>query len=282
MIKFLRNSAKPLKKPWLLFALGLATTILILTTTARMGPLIFIGDFETGDFSRWKLELCCKHSGEIVNSPTRVGTYAVKFTLNRNDPLVKKGKRAELKRYGVSRMGSEYWYGFSIYLPNDWIEDREGEIVTQWHDNPDFWFGEGSKRPPVSLSISNNNWGITNVWDSSLVTKTNETTIKQKLWSGTFTRGVWTDWVFHIKWSYKSDGLIEVWKDGVHIVNKHGPNTYNDWRSPFFKIGSYKYAWKSPKSTSIVNKRIIYYDEVRIGNASARYADVTPKLRSAL
>lgn len=278
MNKLLLKYAKPSLKLWLLLALGLATTSFILTTAASKNPLIFVGDFETGDFSEWKLELCCKHSGEIVSSPTRAGTYAAKFTLNRNDPLVKKGKRAELKRYGVSRIGSEYWYGFSIYLPNDWVEDTEAEIVTQWHDNPDFWFGEKSKRPPLSLSISGKSWAISNVWDPNLVTKTSKNIGKQMLWSENFERGVWTDWVFHVKWSYKSDGIIEVWKDGVRIVNKHGPNTYNDFRGPFLKIGSYKYRWKSAKSTSIVNERIIYYDEVRVGNASASYADVAPGL----
>jgi len=44
-------------------------------------------------------------------------------------------------------------------------------------------------------------------------------------------------WVFHIKWSHKPDGLLEVWKDGKLVVRKTGPNTYNDERVPFLKWG---------------------------------------------
>jgi len=277
MVKLLPYSAKPVKKIWLLLALGLATTIFIVTFAARIDPLIFTGDFETKNFSGWNLELCCKHSGEIVSYPTRAGNHAAKFTLYKNDPIVQEGKRAELKRYSLDRMGAEYWYKFSIYIPNDWVEDTVPEIVTQWHDRPDYWFGESGKRPPLSLSINNNTWRIGNVWDAKLVTKGNNIAGKEVLWSGAFKRGVWTDWVFHIKWSFKADGLIEVWKDSIPIVNKRGPNTYNDLLSPYFKVGLYKYLWKSSKSTSPVNKRVIYFDEVRVGNATASYEDLVPK-----
>lgn len=290
MVKLLHNSVKSLKikKPWLLLTLGLTTTILILLTAAGKEPVIFTGDFETRDFSGWKQDFCCEHSGEIVSSPTRGGNYAAKLTLNRDDPVVKKGKRVELKRYGAGRtgskdlygfsvLGSENWYGFSIYLPNDWVEDTAPDIVTQWHDRPDFWFGENWKRPSLSISIDGKNWSIGNVWDPKLVTKDSNIAGQERLWSGAIKKGAWTDWVFHVKWSHKSDGLIEIWKDGKLIVNKRGPSTYNDLLVPYLKIGSYKYTWKSNKPPSIVNQRVIYFDELRIGDASASYEDVVPR-----
>lgn len=276
MIKLLRNPAKPLKNLWLLIALGLATMFLILNTAVKSGTLILNGNFETGDFAGWKLDLCCKYSGEIVSSPTRLGNYAAKFTLNRNDPYVETGKRAELKRYGVGNMGSEYWYGFSIYIPNDWVKDTAPEMVTQWHNRPDLWFGEGWLYPPLFLLISGDKWKIGNMWDSRIVTQKNNIAGKDDLWSGAYKKGEWTDWVFRIKWSHKSDGLIEAWKDGVQIINKRGPNTYNDLLGPFFKVGIYKYPWKSGTPTSIVDKRVLYFDEVRVGNASASYKDLAP------
>lgn len=277
MIKSLRYSAKPLKKLWLLLVLGLGTMSLILIAAVKMQPLIFISDFETKDFSGWKSDLCCKYSGEIVSSPTRAGNYAAKFTLNRNDPIVENGKRAELKRYTVAPMGSEYWYGFSIYLPSNWVEDTAPEIVTQWHDLPDFWLGEAWKRPPLTLSINNNKWNIGNAWDSQVVTKKNKVTGRETLWSGTFEKGVWTDWVFHVKWSHKSDGLIEIWKDDTRIVQKRSSNTYNDLLIPYLKIGIYKYPWKKNKLPSITNERVIYFDQVRIGNATSTYKDIAPR-----
>jgi hypothetical protein len=285
MVKSLHNLAKPLaiRKLWLLSALGLATTIFVLITATKKESLAFIGNFETGDFSGWNLEdLCCQHSAQIVSSPTRAGNYAAKFTLNRNDPIVSKGKRAELKRYRESYMGSEHWYGLSIYLPNDWVEDTAPDIVVQWHDRHDFWLGETGKPPSFGLSINGKDWRISNTWDPNLVTKKNNVVGKESLYSGAFKRGVWTDWVFHIKWSHEADGIIEVWKDGTRIVNKRGPNTYNDLLDPYLKIGSYKYTWKGNIVPSTANKRVIYFDEVRIGNASASYKDVAPRSQSAL
>lgn len=276
MTKLLSNSTKPSKRLWLPL-LGLATTVLILTTAARKEPRIFLGDFETGNFSGWEPELCCKHSGEIISSPTRAGNYAAKFAVNKSDPLVERGKRAELKRYAAGRMGSEIWYGFSIYLPKDWVEDTAPEIVAQWHDRPDLWFGEPFRNPSLALTINGNNWGISNTWDSKVVTGKNNAAGKEQLWSGVISKGVWTDWVFHVKWSHQSDGIVEVWKDGIRIVNKRGSVTYNDLLAPFFKVGLYKFPWKSGKVPSITNKRIIYYDEIRIGNANASYEDVVPK-----
>ena len=276
MINLLGSSGKPRKKLWSLLILGLATTIFIIATAVKISP-IFIGDFETGDFSGWEAQFCCEYSGEIVSSPTRAGNYAAKFTLNKNDPLVKGGKRAELKQRGVALKGSEYWYGFSVYLPNDWVEDTASEIVAQWHDIPDVWFGETWRRPPFSLSINGKNWRIGNAWDPKIVTDKNNVAGSEMLWSGPFEREVWTDWVFHVKWSHQSDGLIEVWKNGTKIVTKHGRITYNDLLVPYFKLGPYKYPWKNDKPASVTNKRVIYYDEARIGNASASYEDIAPK-----
>lgn len=276
MVKFLRGFQKYPQKIWLLFALSLATMILVLVSASMTQHLILVSDFETQNFSEWKQDLCCKYSGEIVTSPTRAGKYAAKFTLNKNDPLVSDGKRAELKRYTLTPMGSEYWYAFSIYLPRNWIEDTAPEIVAQWHDLPDFWLGENWRNPSLSLSINRKDWKIGNAWDSQFVTKKNNAVSRELLWSGAFERGGWTDWVFHVKWSYKSDGLVEVWKDNTLVVNKRGPNTYNDLIVPYLKIGPYKYPWKKGKPASIVNERVIYYDEVRIGNAHATFADVIP------
>ena len=53
-------------------------------------------------------------------------------------------------------------------------------------------------------------------------------------------RGAWTDWVFHVKWSYGPDGVLEVWKNSQKIVTKSGPNTFNDARGPYMKMGIYK------------------------------------------
>jgi hypothetical protein len=87
------------------------------------------------------------------------------------------------------------------------------------------------------------------------------------------TRGAWTDFVVHAKWSYTgTSGLLEVWKNGAQVVNQTGPNIYNDQTNGYMKIGFYKWSW--PSSIPV---RIAYFDAVRIAGAGGNYATVAPR-----
>lgn len=275
----------PQKKRSLRLALGLAAPIVLLSTlvwaethTDVASPKIFTEDFEKGSFSKWAKELCCDYSAEIVSYPTRAGEQAVKFTLNKDDPKVASSKRAEL-RLGTVPANSERWYGFSNYLPNDWVNDPSFEITAQFHSKPNLSLGEEWRSPALTLAIYENKWRISNRWDPKKITKNNNPRPEgssQGWWVGEIEKGKWTDWVFHVKWSHKADGLLEVWKDGKLVVSKTGPNTYNDERGPFFKIGVYKPQWKSKPERSKATKRVIYFDELRVGDASSSYENVVP------
>ena len=83
---------------------------------------------------------------------------------------------------------------------------------------------------------------------------------------GNFEVDVWTDWVFHIFFSYKNNGVIQVWKNDKLMLNYSGPNYYNDQKGPYFKIGIYKSQWMLKKSRSIVNQRVFFVDDVKISN----------------
>jgi predicted transcriptional regulator len=93
---------------------------------------------------------------------------------------------------------------------------------------------------------------------------------------GKYETGLWTDWVFHVKWSWESDGLLEVWKNGKKVIHYEGPIGYNDRRGVYFKTGIYKWVWKMTpeRDHSTTTKRVTYVDEVRIGNENATYQDV--------
>lgn len=285
------NSATPQKKLWLRLALGATAGLVLLSTsvwadillTATARPNIFTSNFEEGDFSKWRKELCCQHSVQIVSSPTRAGEHAVKFTLKKGDPFVASSKRAEL-RLGTVPANSEQWYGFSNYLPKDWVNDPSFEITAQFHNRPDLSLGEEWRSPALTLAIYKDRWRVGNRWDPKRVTKKKNPRTEggsEGWYVGNIEKGKWTDWVFHIKWSHKHDGLLEVWKDGKLVVRKTGPNTYNDEKGPFLKMGIYKPHWKSKPERSKATKRVIYFDEVRVGNASASYKAVVPRSRPA-
>ena len=78
-------------------------------------------------------------------------------------------------------------------------------------------------------------------------------------------KGVWHDFVYHIKWSYKDDGFVEGWLNGKKIIDYRGPVGYNDDQGIYFKIGVYRN--ESEKTY------VIYHDEYRRGNS---FAEVDP------
>jgi hypothetical protein len=267
------NFAMPKNRLSLRLALGLAATLL----TAGIGyaATIFSSGFESG-FTGWGKELCCSYSAVIGTSPTypvREGTHSVKFTLNKTDPDVQGSKRAEL-RLGAIPANSEYTYRFSIFIPTTYQRDASPEILAQWHDFPDFNLGETWRSPPLCLLTANDNWNLSNKSDPRPKTPSiNDPGItSQSRNLGPIAKGQWTDFVFHVKWSYQSNGVLEVWKNGQLIFRKYGPNTYNDRVGPYILIGPYKWEWKSNPQKSIVTQRIAYFDAVRVDQGNTGLA----------
>jgi len=235
--------------------------------------LLFLGDFEKGDLSGWKIS---GNSPSIATSPTRSGKYAMKTSLDRHKDKVP--YRTELSG-PRSKVGGEYWYGFSIFLPKDYVTDNIWEIVAQWHGVPDFDIGENWRNPVMALSTNGGKWTLLNRWDA----KRNTFEGGKKSYGGTeiydfglYETEVWADWVIHVKWSYQPDGILEVWKNGEKVVDQKGPNTFNDAKGPYFKMGIYK-GWKDPdRPGDAISKRVLYHDEFRMGGADAVYEDVAP------
>ncbi len=235
--------------------------------------LPFIGDFESGDLSGWGIS---GNSPTVVSSPVRAGKHAMKTSLDRYRDKVP--YRTEVSGPG-SKVGREYWYGFSIFLPEDYVADGIWEIVAQWHGVPDFDIGENWRNPVMALSTRGGKWSLVNRWDAKANTFAGG---KRKYGGarrhdlGAYRRGVWTDWVVHVKWSYGRDGFLEIWKDGKKVIDRKGPNAFNDAKGPYFKMGLYK-GWKNPDTPcDVVSKRILYHDEFRMAGAGATYDDVAP------
>jgi len=233
--------------------------------------LIFVGDFESGDASGWGQELCCDHSMTVVSTPVRAGQYAVRFERRDGDAEVAGGNRAEL-RLDNAETGGEYWYGFSIYLPSDWNfaggdDPWDWLILAQWHGQPDP--NEDWRSPPLSLRLNQDKWGVSERHDAAPITTSNPSSTMLWEGDGTGDAGKWTDWVFHIKWSYGDDGFVEVWKDGVQVVDYSGPCAFNDAKGPYFKMGMYM----SPDQDL---SRHVFHDEMRVGDANSSYQEVAP------
>ncbi|QNF35204.1 heparin lyase I family protein [Adhaeribacter swui] len=216
-------------------------------------------------------EIFTGHAYSETTSMARTGSKSMRFELRSGDPNV----RSEIWR--ESETGNNRWYGMSMYLPSaNWGTDSEAEgwdIITQLHPTNDNSKEEG-RTPPIALSVIRGQLKLVVCW-ATQATNTNSTRSgKLNFELGPVEKDKWLDMVYHIKFSYLSDGIIEVWKNGVKVIDYRGPNCYNDAKLPRLKIGIYKRNWNG------VSKRVTYVDDVRVGDGNATYNDVAPRLSS--
>ena len=233
--------------------------------------VVFRDNFESQSTKKWDREFCCQHSLSFERTPqieNRSGSKAIRFVLKKHDREINIGKRAELALKSVPTK-SEYTYQFSLFIPEKYRLDSSFEILAQWHGLPDVDLGETWRSPPLALQTRNGNFELIRNWDDKPVT-INEQRSREIISLGKYTTGKWSDWKFHVKWSYESDGLIEVWQDEQPVFSKQGANTYNDQKGTYFKIGIYKPDWKYSPQKSQRSQRTVFYDDVIIYKGKRR------------
>lgn len=235
--------------------------------------LLFKSTFDDPDLKGWRSS---GNTPTVVQDRVRAGTGAMRTSLDKNKDRFP--NRTEIQGPSAE-VGKEYWYGFSILLPEDYIADPIWEIVVQWQGVPDNALGEKWRNPVLALSTTNGRWGWVSRWDA----KSNTFENGQRQYGGIreydlgeYDRGVWTDWVVHVKWSYHEDGFLKIWKNGNQVIDQNGPNAFNDAKGPFFKMGLYKGWGERNSDRDGVARRVLYHDEFRMAGAEATYQDVAP------
>jgi hypothetical protein len=209
------------------------------------------------DNSYSKLQLAASYSITTSTIKYFSGVRSVRFELRDSDAQVESGTRAELT-FPIATNNNR-WYSYALFFPGlEYKVDATDEVITQWHQG-------GGVTPALCLRTKA---------DHLFLRILGETWIDL----GQLDKDRWHSYVMHIKHSAASDGLIEVWCDGKKIMNRTGPNAYpvnSTYHLPFWKIGIYKSYWNGSQ-TSSTNKRVLYFDEIRLGNENATYADMLP------
>jgi len=213
----------------------------------------------------------------------REGNASVRFELTKADAAKYSSSDPNRFNYTRSELGrgaeasKERWYGMSTFFPSDYIADRNDETVMQWRGAEDN-ATEAGRNPAIQL-ITYNDRFIVKVRYSADPINTKANSTEKQFDLGPITKNGWIDWVFHIKFSYGSDGVLEVWKNKQKVINYLGPNSYNDQRLPYFKFGIYKWNWDNAAGRAISpeDRRVLYFDALRIGNANATFAEVSPR-----
>jgi hypothetical protein len=192
-----------------------------------------------------------------VTNPAYQGSKAARFELRDTDPENHSGTRSEISFDDPTNLNR--WYSYALYAPSAYYKaDAEDEIITQWHQG-------GSLTPALCLRVKS---------DKLYIRILGTTWVEL----GNFDKDQWHAYVMHIKHSSGSDGLIEIWKDDVKIMNRSGANMYKvegDLHNPSVKMGIYKSDWNG-SGTTATNIRVLYLDDIKIGNENATYADMVP------
>lgn len=223
------------------------------------------------DLSSWywyKETAGLPHSQTFNSDIKKTGNKSLRIELKKDDPEVANSKRCEIMLRSEEPL-EEHWYGVSIFLPNseneDFKYDDEHEILMQWHTSPDV--GEENVSPPLSLTTYKGRYIIAQNTDEGRFSKQfNPYTLKSfntDIGEYENDKGKWVDWVFHVKWGWLADQnpILEVYKNGVLVCERNGmPNCMNDKKGVYLKLGIYKWSWKGV-SNSIVNNRVVYYDD---------------------
>jgi hypothetical protein len=213
-------------------------------------------DFESGDFSGWTEKFAASYSGQIVRMPVRRGKYAARFELRAGDDTGD-GIRAEVKEMYCAPLGREIWYSFSTFIPQEFPIVESPTVITQWHASEDSGEDVAARSPVLAHRYANGDLIIDIRFSSHKIQQANDGSKRVLYEEKSFSKGVWHDFLYRIRWSYLSDGLVECWLDGKQIIAYIGPIGYNDDYGPYFKFGLYHHDG--------INPFVIYHDEYRRG-----------------
>jgi hypothetical protein len=146
------------------------------------------------------------------------------------------------------------WYSFAVYFPDSFVKDHTHDVISQWNE-------EGA---PVRLLTDD---------DRFLLDVGNLKGYKEQIYIDQVTKNTWHEFVFHFIHSSGTDGLIDVWHNGVKRINRKGGNTYNV-ELPKWKIGIRKAAYEN--STSDTQSRVVFFDNIKVADENGSYEELAP------
>lgn len=172
----------------------------------------------------------------------------------------------------VSRLkfNTEYWVGFSMYLPYDFNRAPGGWFdFFDTHQDPDpcdfpinlIDTATASGKEVINFRIRGDSRQCTPSYDAAV--RWVERSIPLP------SNGAWHDFVLHFKLSYNPEDnpFFQAYIDGNLVISDFGINAANDSVAPFLKLGIY----------GLTDQPLtLYYDEIRIGDASSSYSEVAP------
>lgn len=203
----------------------------------------------------------------------RSGSKSICFSLKNTDPQPTYGnKRREItvvNNTSLDKVDSSIkWYRFSTYMSAaDWQNDTREEVFTQWHDKA--INSSTSASPPLSFETKDSRYRF-RIRYSLTDYRTGGQRIELKpIDGGPILFDQWVDWVVYYNPRTDGNGRVQIWRNGVSVVNYTGPCNYVGSQPPYMKIGIYKWVWMNSLPSGAPNFRRFYVDMLAYGGTSS-------------
>jgi hypothetical protein len=207
----------------------------------------------------------------VTDERARAGTHSLRSTITTPD------RRSEINdQYKRPPLGEDVWYGWSVLFPEGHPRDGRYDMFTQFHDyhktQPEW---SKVNRSPTAFMLREAGMSVDLKFQSA------PNTIDYKSFAlGQPVIGEWMDFVMQVNWTHDPQkGFLKLWINGELKIDYKGP-TFMDYATktgPYFKAGNYKGAGNWPGTSP----RIIYIDEIRIGDKNATFEMVNPATYAA-
>jgi Polysaccharide lyase len=229
----------------------------MLVPTAASAHVVWKGDFETGNTSQWtKEEMVNSNRLTVVTDRVREGSYALRCEVDQGDnPIQASGNRNELVYVGEEyepevAQGSEYYYSWSTLFDESFPSANTWQLFTQWHHTG----LTGS--PPVEFYV----------FGEELRMRVGGE-LASDVWSAPLQRGVWNDFILHVKWSADPNvGFVELYHDGQVVVPRKSMATMYAGQGVYLKQGLYR-------NDTVAPQGVVFHDGFTV---ATELADVLP------
>ena len=227
---------------------------------AAADQLLWNGDFE-GDllsqFTDAPWNFVGAAAPALVTSPVDQGSRSARYVLppgvSRNE-LVPRGPANSLSN------GQIRYFRWSVFLPSTFAFNPRWRVIAQWKN-------DGTGSPPLEMALHGDRWSLEGGWNHG---DNADSSDHRKAWTGTAERGRWTRFVVGIKFQERNSagpnqGWVELWKDGVQVLQRLPFKTLYAGRKSYLKIGLYR-------DRGIMTTDTVYHDSWVMGTTSASVA----------
>ncbi|WP_338863601.1 polysaccharide lyase [Myxococcus stipitatus] len=224
-----------------------------------LAGIVWRGDFETGNRSQYSGEqMVSSDRLLVVTNPVAQGKYALKVTVKQgDDPINSSGNRNELVYQGGEKEGSEYFYRWNVMFAPDFPSVDTWQLFTQWHHTGCC----GS--PPLEFYVRGEEIRMVLNHDNTIP------------WRTKLQRGVWHEFILHVKWSSKaSTGFVELWHNKQKVLQKRSAVTMFAGQGNYLKLGLYR-------SDTVKPVGVLYHDGFVQATALEDVLTTTPPVPDA-